>query len=991
MPLSGEGGRRGVLVGRADELERLGQWRDTGGRLLTLTGPPGVGKSRLAREFWDLTRAAWAADAGGDGVGFGGWVSLQAVGDLEGLARRVADVLGVEKLREESAVSEVSRHLARSRPLRLMLVLDNLESLLPQAVEVLGEWLRQGSAAVQWLVTSRERLRLPDEEVLELRPLAVPSDEQLGGDPAQSPAAQSPAVQLFVARARGLDPAFSPSGGDWGEIARIVRRLDGLPLAIELAAARLNLMDVQQLAARLDQVARDSAAALEAAIEGSWLQLDPAEREALAQLATFRGGFTLEAAEALLSESDVSDAGNTNTSALDKLQRLRDRSLIRSEPQTDTARQPRPQRRLGMYVSIQEFTARQRTAPERLRDERRHAAHFARAARAWVHDYGQTGNADVLQHLHAERDNLLAVVERMLAPPHIIQTHIHDPEAVCDGLWAALALDIFLDVCGPLSQHKRLSEQLLPALSTAPTTAEPLTPSKTPPELTVRLWLGRSRLLSLIGDQHQARACVEVAQTHAGADPLLGAYVKQGWINLHRLLPLAHCVQLCQESLAVFRAARAEFFEINALIDLAALYFWLSRWQDAIELYEQITTIAQRLRATRLVSKAQVNLCLLHAMRGHNAEALPHGERALASFIALGDLRGEATTLGHLGIIHLQRNQLDDATRDLTQAIHLHGLTDFREQAGFSLANLAEVSFVAHRLDDAERLCHQSELTNLACPDAALLAHNNLLRAEIAAARGHIPRALSLLLSLIDSLTDNERLSETLTSAYARAGVCLCLLDRSAEAPPFFQKAFDLASQVGLSTLLYATQLHALHLDPTSDPSLRALAQALSPVQSDPCAGIHNSQYVRRAARTLWDRLSDTHLAEVAALLLAPAPALLLDTPRQRLRTQSHPDWIVLHGKARLMRLLEVLIEHRRLHPGDPLSALDMVERIWPGERILPDAASNRLYNAMTQLRRAGLRDTIERHADGYRISPSIDLFDTSTFDPFSHTWTPSK
>ena len=287
------------FVGREREVAAVrARLRDPGVRLLTLTGPGGVGKTRLALEAARGLLAAPDAPFA-HGVVF---VDLAPTADPALVPAAVAQTLGVREGGGRSLGDALALAL---RDTRRLLVLDNFEHLLAAAPVVAG-WLA-ACPGVTALVTSRARLRLAGEHVLPVPPLRLPAPAGAGGDAVAL--ARAEAVALFVQRATAARPDFALTGDDAPAVAELCRRLDGLPLAIELAAARVALLPPRALLARLGQRLRvltggprDAPArqqTLRAALDWSYALLDPPERALLARLAVFAGGCTLAAAAAV--------------------------------------------------------------------------------------------------------------------------------------------------------------------------------------------------------------------------------------------------------------------------------------------------------------------------------------------------------------------------------------------------------------------------------------------------------------------------------------------------------------------------------------------------------------------------------------------------------------------------------------------------------------------------------------------------------------------
>jgi predicted ATPase len=301
------------FVGRAGERADLAHAL-ADARLVTVTGPGGAGKTRLAREV-----AADAVGAAAEARYPGGvwWVELAPVPAGADAAPAVAAVLGVRAAPGRDVVDAVAEALrgTAGHPRAALLVLDNCEHVVESAA-ALAERLLRAVPGLTVLATSREALAVEGEKAWVLPPLASPpaaGGAARPGAPARAGTAQTllgyEAVRLFVERARAVTPAFALTDANAPAVAAITARLDGLPLALELAAASVGALGVDQVAARLDDVfalltrgrrtALPRHRTLRALLDWSYHLLAPAERALLARLAVFRGPFTLDAAEAV--------------------------------------------------------------------------------------------------------------------------------------------------------------------------------------------------------------------------------------------------------------------------------------------------------------------------------------------------------------------------------------------------------------------------------------------------------------------------------------------------------------------------------------------------------------------------------------------------------------------------------------------------------------------------------------------------------------------
>jgi predicted ATPase len=368
-----------------------------GARLVTLTGPGGVGKSRLMVEA-----ARWLGPGFADGVRF---VELAAVSAGDLVAPAIAAGLGLS-----TSAGQLSADLqAYLRPRRLLLALDNFEQVVG-AAPLLAELLAAAPGLVV-LVTSRAVLRLSGEHEFAVPALPVPPPD---APPNPEELRRYASVSLFTERAHAAVDGFELTAGNTAAVAEICRRLDGLPLAIELAAARVRLLPPQALASRLDQRfsvltggARDLPArqqTLRNTLEWSFALLSPDEQALFARLGVFPGSFSLPAAEAIGAGSPDEGRAERPAPVIDTLQALVDSSLVRTQT---GGGEPR----FALLETIREY------AQERLREggdwvpvHDRHAAYFLAQAEPAAADLGGQGQLAWLERMDAEHDNLWAAM-----------------------------------------------------------------------------------------------------------------------------------------------------------------------------------------------------------------------------------------------------------------------------------------------------------------------------------------------------------------------------------------------------------------------------------------------------------------------------------------------------------------------------------------------------------------------------------------------------
>jgi predicted ATPase/transcriptional regulator with XRE-family HTH domain len=329
------------LVGRTADVDRVRSLLSPSGsaaRLLTLLGPGGVGKTRLA-----CAAAAGLAADFPDGIVF---VDLAPLRDARLVPVTIARALEVHESGRRSARELLLEYLSERR---ILLVLDNFEHLL-EAAPVIAELVSR-CPRMAALVTSRTALRVQDERRYAVAPLATPGTTAAPGEPAL---ADWPAVQLFMERARAAAPNFAIQADQASTVASICRRLDGMPLAIELAAARVPLLSPDALLRRLERpfpvltaVTRDLPSrqqTLHNTLTWSYELLGPAEQALFRRLAVFAGGWTLEAAEAV-----CGDTGLPAEAVLDRLHLLVESSLVQVlDGGSD-------ERRFGLLETVREY------------------------------------------------------------------------------------------------------------------------------------------------------------------------------------------------------------------------------------------------------------------------------------------------------------------------------------------------------------------------------------------------------------------------------------------------------------------------------------------------------------------------------------------------------------------------------------------------------------------------------------------------------------
>ena len=580
-------------------------------RLLTLTGPGGSGKTRLG-----LQAAAELVEEYPDGVWF---VGLAALTDPALVLPTIAQTLGIREDGSASYAEALGEHLHTKRAL---LVLDNLEQLLPDAAPPLGE-LSAAAPRVDLITSSRERLHLSGEHEYPVPPFSL--DE---------------ATSLFAERARAIRPAFVVDGSR-SAVEAICTRLDHLPLAIELAAARVRILSVEQLLARLDQRlpllttgaadAPERQRTLRAAIEWSRDLLDDRERALFARLAVFSGGGTLDAAERICPTD------------LDTLESLVDKSLVRA----DAGRDEEP--RFAMLETIREL-ALERLAAESDADDvrRRHAEYFLDLATEAEDGLRGPEQGRWLHRVELEHDNFRAALGWSLGGG--------DPSL---GLALAAVLTQFWYLHGDLSEGRRwLARALGPG---------PLVPSE--PRAKALVWAGffaAEQGDEAVGLLEEGRRCAR----EAGAQAIAALAASQ----LANIIPADRrdeMVPFGEESVALARASGSRWILATALNNLGDAFRQNGDGRRALAAHEEACAIRLEMGDIAGVALSLANLSELAVAEGDLARARSLSTEALGHAEAIGDRRHVSFALTNLAWIELAEERAQESIPRFLRALQL--------------------------------------------------------------------------------------------------------------------------------------------------------------------------------------------------------------------------------------------------------------------------------------------------------------------------------
>lgn len=787
------------LIGRRQELGTIEQrLSDPACRLLSLIGAGGSGKSRLA-----LEAAAHLAPAFADGVTF---VALAAVDSPAALVAAIGQALGLAFARQEEPQRQLISYLQAKN---LLLLLDNFEHLL-SSTPLLTQIL-ESAAQVKLLVTSRAQLNLQGEQIIPISGLALP--DYIHAHPPDENActtlAATDAVAFFLYHARRLHPAYEPTADDLAAIARICVAVDGIPLAILLAAAWLPVLTPAAIAHQLlDEAAQDEHGIdfltadwpdlparqrrMRTVLDQAWRLLREPEQRVMAALTVFRGGFTYQAANAVTG------------AALRQLRTLRETSWLHQNADN----------RYEIHELLRQYAREQQkqTPALVLQVQDRHCSYFAAALAQWATELQGERQLTALHELEAELDNVRAAWQWALAQGEI--------EAIDQALEG---LALYDDWCGHCQQGEALCQAAVARLRRHLVDEERT--------LLVRLLAWHARFSQMLTHHELAQNSLQEALALLETLPQSEQTVRYAqafalYVAGQLAAPLDRQeAQRCWEaSLALYRTLADGWGESQLLNGLGRLALEMSDYATARRLLEESLAISQSLGDRKSMAHALCFLSNVYATQNELATAIRLIDQSVTISQSLGDRLGAAESMGRMAGTLAYEGHFAESAALFAQSSAIYQEQGVRQAYALEIHLLAWINVNLGDYEQAQQQYHLAHRIWAEGDDRHGLALSELGLGEIALIEEDFAEAYRLFSKSAAHFAEVHQRDEE-AIALADLGAALRGLGRRDEARAAIAQALQITQEIGaFAAVLFALEAYAFLL---ADEGKAARALAL--------------------------------------------------------------------------------------------------------------------------------------------------------------------